>query len=141
MSTTWRPLSRRTVALDSATVAALREHQARQAVEAAMAADAWENEKSYVFTDELGRVIHPQAFTDRFKRYAKRAKLPAIRFHELRPSHATLALEAGVAPKVVSARLGHATTSFTMDVYADALPAVEETAAAMVAALVLGEEG
>lgn len=35
----------------------------------------------------------------------------------------------------------HATTSFTMDVYADALPAVEETTAAMVAALVLGDDG
>jgi integrase len=94
-----------------------------------------------VFTDELGRRIHPQAFTDRFKRYANRAKLPEIRLHELRHSHATIALEAGVAPKVVSDRLGHATTSFTMDVYADALPAVEETAAAMVAALVLGDGG
>jgi hypothetical protein len=45
------------------------------------------------------------------------------------------------APKVVSDRLGHPTTSFTMDVYADALPAVEETAAAMVAALALGDDG
>lgn len=132
---------RRTIALDPATVAALRAHQAGQAVEAAMAGDAWENTDGYVFTDELGRVIHPQSFTDRFKRYAKAARLPAIRLHELRHSHATLALEAGVAPKVVSDRLGHATTSFTMDVYADALPAVEETAAAMVAALVLGDDG
>jgi integrase len=131
---------RRTVALDSATVAALQEHDARQAVEAAMAGDAWENDEGYVFTDELGRVIHPQAFTDRFKRYAKRAKLPAIRLHELRHSHATLALESGVAPKVVSDRLGHASTAFTMDTYADALPAVEETAAAMVTSLVLGDD-
>jgi integrase len=132
---------RRTIALDSATVAALREHLGRQAVEAALAGDAWENAPGYVFTDELGRVIHPQAFTDRFKRYAKRAKLPAIRLHELRHSHATLALQAGVAPKVVSDRLGHASTAFTMDVYSDALPAVEQTAAALVAALVLGDDG
>jgi integrase len=130
---------RRTIALDPATVAALREHRGRQAVEDALAGDAWENAEGYVFTDQLGRVIHPQSFTDRFKRYAKAAKLPTIRLHELRHSHATLALEAGVAPKVVSDRLGHATTSFTMDVYADALPAVEETAAAMVAAFVLGD--
>jgi hypothetical protein len=41
----------------------------------------------------------------------------------------------------VSDRLGHATTSFTMDVYADALPGVEETPTAMVAALVLGDDG
>ena len=82
---------RRTIALDSATVAALGEHQAREAVEAAMASTAWVNMNEYVVTDELGRPIHPQAFTDRFKRYAKRAKLPVIRLHELRHSHATLA--------------------------------------------------
>jgi integrase len=132
---------RRTVALDPATVAALRERIERQNFEAAMVGEAWENAEGYVFTDEFGRVIHPQAFTDRFKRYAKAAKLPVIRLHELRHSHATLALEAGVAPKVVSDRLGHASTAFTMDVYSDALPAVEETAAAMVAALVLGDDG
>jgi integrase len=62
---------RRTIALDPATVAALRAHQAGQAVEAAIAGDAWANTDGHVFTDELGRVIHPQSFTDRFKRYAK----------------------------------------------------------------------
>lgn len=97
---------RRTVALDPATVVALREQVERQNFEAAMAGEAWENADGYVFTDELGRVIHPQSFTDRFKRYAKAAKLPVIRLHELRHSHATIALEAGVAPNVVSDRLG-----------------------------------
>jgi integrase len=46
-----------------------------------------------------------------------------------------------LAPKVVSDRLGHASTAFTMDIYSDALPTVEKTAAAMVAALVLGDDG
>jgi integrase len=129
---------RRTVALDPTSVAALREHASAQALERALAGAAWEDAEGYVFTDELGSWIHPQAFTDRFKRLAKAAGLPAIRLHELRHSHATLALEAGVAAKVVSDRLGHASVAFTMDTYADALPAVEETAAALVANLVLG---
>jgi integrase len=44
---------------------------------------------------------------------------------------------AGVHPKVVSERLGHASVAFTMDVYTDALPDMQESAAALVAALVL----
>ena len=49
---------------------------------------------------------------------------------------ATLALQAGVHPKVVSERLGHATVSITLDTYSHAIPAMEEEAAAKVAALV-----
>jgi integrase len=42
----------------------------------------------------------------------------------------------GGPPKVVSERLGHASVSFTLDTYTDALPDMQETAAGMVAALV-----
>ena len=51
---------------------------------------------------------------------------------------ATLGLGAGVPIKVMSDRLGHATTSFTMDVYMHAIPAVEESAADQIAGLVFG---
>ena len=64
--------------------------------------------------------------------------LPAIRFHDLRHTHATLALQAGVHPKVVSERLGHATVSITLDTYSHAIPAMEEEAAAKVAVVVFG---
>ncbi len=53
-------------------------------------------------------------------------------------THATLALQAGVHPKVVSERLGHATVSITLDTYSHAIPAMEEEAAEKVAALVFG---
>jgi integrase len=43
-----------------------------------------------------------------------------------------------VHPKVVSERLGHSTISMTLDTYSHAIPAMQEDAAAMVAALVLG---
>ena len=51
-------------------------------------------------------------------------------------THATLALRAGVHPKVVSERLGHSTISVTLDTYSHAIPAMQEEAAAKVAALV-----
>lgn len=44
----------------------------------------------------------------------------------MRHSHASLALAAGVHPKVVSERLGHSTVSFTLDIYSHAIPAMQE---------------
>jgi integrase len=51
-------------------------------------------------------------------------------------THATLALAAGVHPKVVGERLGHATVASTLDVYSHAVPALQEDAAARVASLI-----
>ena len=64
--------------------------------------------------------------------------LSRIRFHDLRHTHATLALAAGVHPKVVSERLGHADIAITLNLYSHTIPAMEEEAAAKVAALVFG---
>jgi hypothetical protein len=59
-----------------------------------------------------------------------------VGFHELRHTHATLALAAGIHPKVVSERLGHASITITLDTYSHAIPAMQETAAELVASLV-----
>ena len=72
-----------------------------------------------------------------FERYVKDSKLPKLSLHGLRHTHATIALRAGVHPKVVSERLGHASVAFTLDVYTDSLPDMQETAASLIAALVL----
>ena len=53
-------------------------------------------------------------------------------------THATLALQAGVHPKIVSERLGHGDVGVTLNTYSHAIPALEEEAAARVAALVFG---
>ena len=55
--------------------------------------------------------------------------------HGLRHTWASLALPAGVNPKVVSERLGHATVAFTLDTYSHVMPGMQEDAAAKVAAL------
>jgi len=70
------------------------------------------------------------------KAQAERQMLPAIRLRDLRHTHATLALQAGVHPKVVSERLGHATVSITLDTYSHAIPAMQEEAATLIAGLV-----
>ena len=126
---------RRMVALDPATGAALREQRERQMLERALMADAY-HDHDLVFCRENGKPLHPDAFSDAFWRHAKAAGLPRIRFHDLRHTHATLALAAGVHPKVVSERLGHASITITLDTYSHAIPAMQETAASLVASLV-----
>ena len=64
--------------------------------------------------------------------------MPRIRLHDLRHTHATLMLEAGVHPKVVQERLGHANVSMTIDRYSHVIPALQESAAELVEALVHG---
>ena len=71
-----------------------------------------------------------------FKKALKAAKLPDIRLHDLRHTHATLALRAGIHPKIVSERLGHTTVSITLDTYSHAIPAMQEEAATLIAELV-----
>jgi integrase len=73
-----------------------------------------------------------------FDRHLQCAGLPRIRLHDLRHTHATLALQAGVHPKVVSERLGHTTVAMTLDIYSHAIPALQQDAAATVANLVTG---
>jgi integrase len=127
----------RRIALDPGTVAALRAHHTAQAAEQLAAGPAWAG-GGLVFTRQDGAPLHPEYVRRRFDRRIARAGLPRIRFHDLRHTHATLALQAGVHPKVVSERLGHATVAITLDVYSHAIPALHQDAAATVANLVTG---
>jgi integrase len=129
---------RRSVALDPATVAALRAHRVAVLEERLSLGLGAPTEDALAFTAIDGTPLHPGQFSDRFDRLVKAAGVPRIRFHDLRHTHATLALRAGVHPKVVSERLGHSTISVTLDTYSHAIPAMQEEAAAKVAALVFG---
>ncbi len=59
----------------------------------------------------------------------KNTGMPGVRLHDLRHTYASLMLQAGVHPKVVSERLGHAGVSITLDTYSHVLPGVQEEAA------------
>lgn len=127
----------RSLALDPTTVKALKDHRAKQLDE--MVNNGFPAAE-LVFVLPDGSPVHPDLFSAAFGRHAKAAKLPTIRLHDLRHSHATLALQAGVHPKIVSERLGHSSVAFTLDRYSHAIPALEETAAALVASLVFETE-
>ena len=62
-----------------------------------------------------------------------RSLRPSKRLHDLRHTHATLALQAGIHPKVVSERLRHATVSITLETYSHSIPAMQEEEAALIA--------
>ncbi|HTE66081.1 MAG TPA: tyrosine-type recombinase/integrase [Candidatus Binatia bacterium] len=70
---------------------------------------------------------------------SRAAGLPRIRLHDVRHSYTTAALAAGVPPKVISQRLGHATIVITMDAYSHVIPGLDEQAAETVARLILGD--
>lgn len=125
----------RAVLLDAETVEALKAHRKRQ-VQERLAAPSWET--TLVFCSEEGEPIHPDRFSAAFRRVIKRARLPLIRLHDLRHTHATLALSAGVHPKVVAERLGHATVNVTLNTYSHVLPTLQEEAAERIAALLRG---
>ena len=95
-------------------------------------------ETDLVFTWEDGRPVHPDVIRQRFNRLVTRLKLPPIRLHDLRHSYATAALAAGVHPKIVSERLGHASVAFTLTQYSHVLPGVDREAAETMADLMLG---
>ncbi len=126
--------ARRSIALDGATVAILRSHRAEQSVERLRFGEGAED-NDLVFTREDGSLLHPMSVSARFKRLVRSAGLSPIRFHGLRHTSATLALEAGLHPKVVSERLGHSSITVTLDTYSHAVPALQEEAAEALAAL------
>jgi integrase len=126
---------RRVVALDTETVLELRAQAARQGDEQLREGEKW-SDTGLAFTTKLGAAIHPEVASRLFRQTVKRALLPEIRLHDLRHTHATLALQAGIHPKVVSERLGHATIAITLDTYSHAIPAMQEEAAVRIAELV-----
>jgi integrase len=80
-----------------------------------------------------GAPMQPRSLTHEFTvLMAKMEDLPRVRFHDLRHSHATQLLLAGVHPKVAQERLGHSTISTTMDLYSHVTETMQEDAAARI---------
>ena len=129
----------RPVSIDAGTVAVLRQQSERQLADADQWGDTWEA-TGHVFTREDGQPWHPDRVRVLFGEAVKAVDVPRIRMHDLRHTWATLALRAGVNPKVVQERLGHANISITMDTYSHVLPDLQESAAELVASLIAGAD-
>ena len=117
----------RHVTIDSVTVAVLRAHRDREAVDRDRARGSW-IDTNHVFRREIGAPLFPSTPTALMTKLQQAYNtdnpgqpLPVIRLHDLRHIHATLLLRAGVPVHVVAARLGHADAAITLRVYAHVL--------------------
>jgi integrase len=128
--------SRRTLDLGQGSVAALRQHRNQTNLERLAAGPAWQD-SGLVFVDALGRPYHPDRLTRMFRQLSADAGVPLIRLHDARHSCATLALAAGIHPKVVQQLLGHSSWSTTMDLYTHRIARLQREASSLIEALVL----
>ncbi len=128
---------KRTIDLDPATVAVLRSHRARQA-EHRLLVGAGYRDNDLVFALPDGEPLDPESVAKVFDRRVARSRLPRIRFHDLRHTHVAHLIAAGEQPLLIARRLGHSSSSFTMDRYGHLFEDAGSTAAAAVAAMVDG---
>jgi integrase len=146
----------RPVALPSFTMKALKEWKAKQAAER-LRAGAEYQDHGFVFPSEWGKPLDlPNLYARNFKRIMEAAGLgtrgpepdkpasgprgkrpftPKYRLYDLRHTAATALLRAGIHPKIVSERLGHAKVSFTLDVYSASVPDLQSRAVEALEAL------
>jgi integrase len=87
-----------------------------------------------------GEPLQPQSLTHEFPRFLARLgpDFPRVSFHDLRHTHATQLLLAGVHPKIAQERLGHSTIATTMDIYGHVSDTMQEDAAAKIDAALRG---
>jgi integrase len=131
---------RRTIGLDPVTVATLKRERKRQKENQVALGAGWANaERGLVFTEPDGCPLDPESVAKRFVRRVERVGgLPRLRFHDLRHTHVAHLIAAGEIPLLITRRLGHASSSFTMDRYGHLFPDADSGAASAVAAMVDG---
>jgi integrase len=131
----------RTIDLDPGTVEVLRQHMTAQEFERRSWGPAYA-ELGLVFARPDGSANDPDVVRNRFDRCFTRkvgkAPVPRIRWHDLRHTHATLLIEAGIDVRTVSERLGHSSVNVTLDLYHHVTSKSRQSAATKIGALVDG---
>jgi integrase len=119
--------SRRSILLADFALEALKVHQLRQQEIRTKAGAKWQ-ERDLVFCTTKGTPLNPSRLRDALHQLLEEARLPHIRFHDLRHSTATFLLSLAVHPKVVQEILGHSQISMTLDIYSHVLPTMQKEA-------------
>ena len=107
----------RTILAAPSVMALFRKQKSQQAQMRLLAGEAWNNSWNLVFTNELGGHLCHCTVYKKFKAIVSEIGMPEERFHDLRHSFAVASIESGDDIKTVQSNLGHATASFTLDVY------------------------
>jgi integrase len=129
---------RRVVDLGPCAVEKMKEHWQRRAREAEESGQGRWRDNNLVFPSSIGTPMGPRNLLRHFKLTLNKAGLPAIRFHDLRHTAASLMLQQGIHPKVVQERLGHSKISGTLDMYSHVLPSLQAEAAEKIDELIQG---
>lgn len=119
------PSSVRTIYMDDDLIRVLKKQKVKQNIEKMKFGTVYK-EHNMVFAQETGEFINPTAVNQLFSRFIRQSKLPQIRFHDLRHTHATILLQMGVNPKLVADRLGHSSVKITLDTYSHVLPEMQQ---------------
>jgi integrase len=119
---------RRTLVLPVRTAEALRGVRVEQSQWRGAAGSAWLS-GDFVFTSGTGRPLDERNVLRSFRRVLRKARLPRMRFHDLRHSCASILLMQGISPRVVMETLGHSRISVTMDTYTHVMPTLMRDAA------------
>lgn len=120
--------SRRVIDLDDGTMEVLRLHRVRQMEHRLVLARSYAD-NDLVFPDEFGKFLNPMALTRTLNHAGRRVGAQHIKLHDLRHFHASVLLQSGQNPVLVSKRLGHSTVSMTLDIYGHLLPGWQREAA------------
>ena len=120
--------SRRRIALSPSLVLLLGQYKIERQAQAILLGKPL-GDSGLVFCHPDGKPLDPGVVSHTFARVLRKSGLPHIRFHDLRHTHATLLLKAGIHSKIVSERLGHANIGITLDTYSHVLPGLQERAA------------
>lgn len=127
--------SRRVVRISPDVAAVLRRHKKEQEWLKRLEGDRYKD-FGLVFATETGFPPSPSNLRQRYLYPAcEKAGVPRVTFHQLRHTHATLLLKAGVHPRIVQERLGHSSFKMTMDRYSHVMPDMQDDALARYAVL------
>jgi len=126
---------RRTIQLGEEILQSLRSHHTQQQIVKAFAGKRW-LDLDLIFPSNLGTALCSELLLQEFKALLKKAGVKPIRFHDLRHSYASLALNHGIPPLIVSKVLGHSKPSTTLDIYGHLIPVYQDEVARLMDELV-----
>lgn len=130
--------SRRSIAASDSVISMLKRMKRKQ-IEKRIALGSAYQDHGLIFCRDDGSPYNLDYMSREFGQLIRRNNLPPVRFHDLRHTHATLLLQQGEHPKVVSERLGHSTITITMDLYSHVMPNMQKEAAQKLDNLLFGD--
>lgn len=133
----------RSIALFANTVELLEKHLEKQ--ERERSSNKLYKDSGLVIQTSAGTPLGPRNLMRHYYRIIdniqkKVPDFPRIRFHDLRHTHATLLLKAGIHPKIVQERLGHSSINVTLDTYSHVLPNLQEAVLNNIGDSILGKD-